>query len=58
MGAVPEWYGVVRAAKYLGVAPWDLMERSHVWVDWALTAEKAEDEAEKARQNRANRRGR
>lgn len=45
MGACPEWYPLLRAARYLGVAPWELLERPRVWVDWAGTAEAAELDA-------------
>jgi len=45
MGACPEWYPLLRAARYLGVAPWDLAEQSLAWQEWALTAEAAEHEA-------------
>jgi hypothetical protein len=45
MGACPEWYPLLRAARYLGVAPWQLAERPLVWQEWALTAEAAENEA-------------
>ncbi len=46
VGEPPDWYLLIRAARYLGVAPWDLAERSVVWRDWALIAESAEAEAE------------
>lgn len=45
MGAAPDWYRTLSAARYLGVAPWDLANRSRVWTDWALTAQSAEGEA-------------
>ena len=41
-GTLPEWYGVMQAAKYLGVAPWELVERSIYWKDKALIAMSAE----------------
>ncbi len=48
---------MIRAAKYLGVAPWDLVEQPAVWMDWALIAEKAEfaarEEAHRQRRPRA-----
>lgn len=46
MGAIPDWYRLIRAAKYLGVAPWDLAERPVTWMEWALTAENAEASAQ------------
>ncbi len=45
MGAVPEWYVYMQAAKYLGVAPWELMEQSVYWRNKAIIALSAENEA-------------
>lgn len=42
MGACPEWYPIIRAARYLGVAPWELVEQPAAWIDWALIAQNAE----------------
>jgi len=36
----------MQAAKYLGVAPWDLMERSVWWRDKAVIAASAEAQAD------------
>lgn len=41
-GAAPDWYPLIRAARYLRVPPWELAERSSVWVSWALMAEAGE----------------
>ena len=30
MGEIPDWYLLVRAARYLGVAPWDLASQRGV----------------------------
>jgi len=30
---------LIRAARYLGVAPWDLAERPICWQDWAIAFE-------------------
>ncbi len=46
MGALPEWYPLIRAARYLQVAPWELAARPSLWMDWALMAESAENEAQ------------
>lgn len=35
----------MRAARYLGVPPWDLVRQSAIWRDWALIAEEAEEHA-------------
>ena len=45
MGEVPEWYLVIRAARYLGVAPWDLIDQPQAWQQMALEAENAETDA-------------
>lgn len=47
MGAVPDWYPLIKAARYLGVAPWDLLEQPVIWRRWAEAAEFAEAEAGK-----------
>lgn len=41
----PDWYGHIQAAKYLGVAPWDLLKASFWWRDKAIIAMSAEEEA-------------
>lgn len=45
MGAMPEWYPLIRAARFLGVAPWVLLEQQSTWLEWALIAGSAENEA-------------
>lgn len=42
MGSVPDWYELIRAARYLGVPPWELAERPVWWRNRALEAEHAE----------------
>ena len=46
MGELPDWYTTLRAAKYLGVAPWDLALQPLVWEQWAIEALAAEGAAE------------
>lgn len=46
MGSAPAWYITLKAAKYLGVPPWDLLERPVWWQEVALAAEAAEHAAE------------
>jgi hypothetical protein len=55
MGAVPEYVPLIRAAKYLGVAPWELAERPAAWRDWALAMEHGEASAQRQLQQRAQR---
>ena len=50
MGEVPEWYAVIRAAKYLWVAPWELLDAPVYWKQWAVMAENAEAEASKQKE--------
>lgn len=52
-GECPQWYPTIRAARYLKVPPWELAQKSHVWVEWALTAEDAEAQAQQRRQQRS-----
>lgn len=49
MGACPDWYPLIQAARYLGVAPWELVERPRVWLQWALASQAAEAGAETER---------
>jgi hypothetical protein len=55
MGSCPDWYLLLRAARYLGVAPWDLSERPQAWMEWALESENAELSAENERAKRGGR---
>ncbi|HOG46289.1 MAG TPA: hypothetical protein PLJ35_15690 [Anaerolineae bacterium] len=45
MGEAPEWYWDIQAARYLGVAPWELAAQSIEWRNRALVAMSAEAEA-------------
>lgn len=45
---MPDWYPLLRAARYLNVAPWNLAERNVAWMHIALMAESAENEARDA----------
>jgi len=44
----------MRAAKYLGVAPWDLIDRPIWWMHRALLFEAAENEAQAELNRRAS----
>ncbi len=46
MGTLPDWYQLIQAAKYLNVAPWELLEHSIYWEERALDAMTAEVEAQ------------
>lgn len=46
MGAVPEWYRLLTAARYLRVQPWELLDRGTFWVDAAIAAMDAENRAQ------------
>lgn len=53
MGAAPDWYVLLRAARYLGVAPWALAEQPVTWREFALAAERAEGLAQQKANERA-----
>jgi hypothetical protein len=44
MGEAPDWYVHLRAAKYLGVAPWELDDQPLFWKNAALVAEDVENQ--------------
>jgi hypothetical protein len=52
MGVAPSWYRLLKAAKYLGVAPWDLATKPLTWVNMAEEAQAAEAHAEAIHANR------
>lgn len=45
MGELPMWYRLIRAARAMHVAPWELAKQPAVWMHWALAAENAETKA-------------
>lgn len=53
MGSPPSWYRLLDAARYLGVAPWDLASQPIAWVHMAESAQDAEAHA-RAIHNRRN----
>lgn len=53
MGEMHDWYVLIRAAKYLGVAPWELAEKPIAWMNWALAAEDIDDSLEREMAKRA-----
>lgn len=55
MGHEPDWYKVITAARFLRVAPWDLLRQPVVWQEWARGAMSAEGEARRQHQARSNR---
>lgn len=55
MGEAPEWYELIVAAKYLRVAPWELLERPVVWKAWALAAASAEAASKRSKEESARR---
>lgn len=56
MGALPDWYVLIRAARYLKVAPWELLKQPQQWQLWASEAEAAEGKAQQQKQDAEKRR--
>lgn len=54
MGEAPDWWFLIRAARYLGVAPWDLARQPVFWMDAALVTETVEAEYQKQQQDLNN----
>jgi len=50
---MPDWYAELQAARYLGVAPWELRRQSIGWTNLALAAMDAEAKATKDREGRS-----
>lgn len=46
-GECPEIYTLIRAARYLRVPPWELLEQPNLWAEWAVAIEGAEAWAER-----------
>lgn len=42
---MPDWYALVKAASYYGIAPWELAEQPEAWTHWANCAASAEEQA-------------
>jgi hypothetical protein len=36
MGSCPDFHLLFRAAKFLGVPPWELAAQSQAWLEWTL----------------------
>jgi hypothetical protein len=49
MGEVPDWYAIIQEAKYLRVAPWDLVEQPLFWRQAARESANAEGYAQEER---------
>lgn len=52
VGSAPPWYTLIKASRYLGVAPWDLAQKPVWWVHVALAAQSAEAYASKQKSER------
>jgi len=53
---VPDWYSFLRAARYLGVAPWELLAQQPAWFYLALESEQAEIHGENKRAEKRQKR--
>ncbi len=49
----PDYYALIKAAKYLGVPPWELAERPTYWQEWANDSQSLDNEVEKEQEKRA-----
>lgn len=49
MGEPPRWWGLIQAARYLRVPPWDLARQPIWWMRIALAAKDAEARESKRR---------
>jgi hypothetical protein len=49
MGEMPWWYPLLVAARYLGVAPWELAQQPIFWKRVALQARRSEEKAQEQR---------
>lgn len=52
MGEAPDWWFLIRAARYLGVAPWELSKQPEFWMNAALVTENVELEFEQQQRDR------
>lgn len=52
-GYIPPMYSLFRAAKYLGVPPWELERQSPLWINHAIEYESIENEAQEELRKRA-----
>lgn len=52
MGEAPDWWFHVRAARYLGVSPWDLAGQPVFWRNVALISEDVEAQFQQDMQRR------
>jgi hypothetical protein len=50
---MPDWYPYIKAARVLGVRPWELFDQSPAWISWALGVEGVEKRADSTRQQNA-----
>lgn len=52
MGECPEWYALFEVAKRCNCAVWELLDAPLFWIDKALIAISAENQARKILENR------
>jgi hypothetical protein len=56
IGCLAPEYVLIRAARYLHVAPWELEQADGRWVEWALFCEQLDRELEERAVKRARKR--
>ncbi len=52
LGEVPLWYRIIRSARYLKVAPWELASHSAFWLHAAESAQAVEAAVQNRAQSR------
>jgi hypothetical protein len=55
-GRLAPEYVLIRAARYLNVAPWELAQAEGKWVEWALFCEQLDRELEERAVKKARKR--
>lgn len=38
----PDWFDLIQVARYMRVAPWELIDQHPMWVRWGRAAQEAE----------------
>lgn len=55
--AIPHWFAQISAARYLGVAPWDLARQPTWWTEWSQAHEEIMKDLREATSGKGGRAG-